>query len=352
MVAESRKGHRWVFEYQNLTCRYSNGGPAMVYKQLRVEEREIIATMNAQGCTQAAIAEATHRDASTISRELSRNRPRSCYSASVAQGLAMRRRAAAGRPRRKFEQPEIREAVKKQLQEGWSPEQIAGVSKRQFPEDPRRWISRQTIYNSLRRDDHGRPLQKCLRRYHLHKRRCRARKERICPQLEQRPAIINERGRCGDWEGDLICSGGHDQFSLVSLVERQTGYVELILVPNKTSDVVMSAIRVRLGKHPRELRQSVTFDNGSEFSRWEWLQWILTLLIFFAHPHSPWERGTNENTNGLVREYFPKGTRFSQVTRYEVQAVQEKLNHRPRKRLDFQTPHEALSKHCCLAVQT
>jgi IS30 family transposase len=323
----------------------------MAYKHLRIEEREIIAMMNRQGCSQADMARAIGRSAATISRELQRNRPRSCYTAAVAQGLTQRRRCQAARRRRKFERPEIRAAVKQQLKEGWSPEQIEGRTKRQCAENPRCWISRQTIYNAIRRDDHGHPLKKCLRRYHLHKRR-REKKERTCPQLEQRPAIINERGRCGDWEGDLICSGGHDQFSLVSLVERQTRYTELILVPNKTSYTVMSAIRARLEKHPRGVRHSITFDNGSEFTRWSWLQWILALFVYFAHPHSPWERGTNENTNGLVREYFPKGTRFSQVTRYEVQAVQDRLNNRPRKRLGFQTPHEAFHQQCCLALQS
>jgi IS30 family transposase len=265
--------------------------------------------------------------------------------------MAQRRRAAAARKRRKFEQPEIRAIVTQQLKQDWSPEQIEGAIKRRFPEDPRRWISRQTIYNSIHRDDHSQPMKKCLRRYQMHKR-SREKKERTCPQLEQRPAIINERGRCGDWEGDLICSGGHDQFSLVSLVERQTRYTELILVPNKQSYVVMSAIRARLEKHPPGLRHSITFDNGSEFAYWTWLQWILALLIYFAHPHSPWERGTNENTNGLVRQYFPKGTRFSQIDKYEVQRVQEKLNHRPRKRLAFQTPHEAFHQQRCLALQS
>jgi IS30 family transposase len=323
----------------------------MAYKHLRIEEREIIAMMNRQGYSQADMARAIGRSPSTISRELNRNRPRSCYTAGIAQGLTERRRCQAARGRRKFEQPEIRAAVKQQLKEGWSPEQIEGATKRNCAENPRCWISRQTIYNSIRRDDHGLPLKKCLRRYHLHKRR-REKKERTSPQLEQRPAIINERRRCGDWEGDLICSGGHDQFSLVSLVERQTGYTELILVPNKTTDVVTSAIRRRLGKHPAHLRLSVTFDNGSEFSGWEWLQWVLMILVYFAHPHCPWERGTNENTNGLVREYFPKGTRFSQINRSEVAAVQDKLNHRPRKRLGFQTPHEAFRQQRYLALQS
>src|SRR5690606_12623040 len=108
----------------------------------------------------------------------------------------------------------------------------------------------------------------------------------------------------------------------------------------------------RLEKHPPSVRQSITFDNGSEFTYWTWLQWILALLVFFAHPRCPWERGTNENTNGLVRQYFPKGTRFSQISRSEVAAVQDKLNHRPRTRLGFQTPREAFHKQCCLALQT
>lgn len=322
----------------------------MVYRQLRVEEREIIATMNQQGHSQAAMARALGRHPSTISRELQRNRPRSCYTASFAQGLTHRRRILAGRMRRKFEQQEIRAAVQQRLKDDWSPEQIEGRTKRQCADDPQCWISRQTIYNSIRRDDHGHPLKKHLRRHPMRKRR--KQKERTCPLLEQRPAIINERGRCGDWEGDLICSGGHDQFSLVSLVERQTGYTELILVPNKTSYVVMSAIRARLEKHPSDVRHSITFDNGTEFTRWSWLEWILELQVYFAHPHSPWERGTNENTNGLVRQYFPKGTRFSQVSKYEVQAVQDKLNHRPRKRLEFQTPHEAFQEQRCRALQS
>jgi transposase, IS30 family len=322
----------------------------MAYHQIKVEEREIIATMNAQGCSQAAIGRALGRHPSTISRELNRNRPRKGYTATVAQGLTQRRRAAAARTRRKFEQPEIRAAVKQRLSEGWSPEQIEGATKRRCPDNPRCWISRQTIYNSIHRDDHSRPLKKLLRRFQIRKRR--EKKEPTRPQLEQRPAIINERGRCGDWEGDLICSGGHDQSSLVSLVERQTGYTELIPVPNKQSRVVMSAIRKRLEKHPHGVLHSITFDNGSEFALWDWLQWILALLIFYAHPHSPWERGTNENTNGLVRQYFPKGTRFSQVTKYEVRDIQDKLNNRPRKRLGFQTPNEAFQQACNHALQS
>ena len=323
----------------------------MVYKQLRLEEREIIATMNAQGCSQAAMARAIGRDPATISRELNRNRPRSCYSASLAQELTRRRRCQAARGRRKMEQPEIREAVKQRLKEGWSPEQIAGATKRRCAENRRCWISRQTIYNSIHHDDHGHPLKKLLRRYRPYKRR-REKKERTCPQLEQRPAIINERGRYGDWEGDLICSGGWDRTALISLVERKTGYTELILVSNKTSAAVMSKIRGRLKKCPRGLRLSITFDNGSEFARWQWLRDLLQVEIYFAHPHSPWERGTNENTNGLVRQYFPKGTRFSQVNHYQVQDVQDKLNHRPRKRLGFQTPHEAFRQQCCRALQS
>jgi IS30 family transposase len=177
-------------------------------------------------------------------------------------------------------------------------------------------------------------------------------KERTCPQLEQRPAIINERGRCGDWEGDLICSGGWDRTAIISLVERKTGYTELILVSNKTSALVMAKIRDRLKKCPRGLRLSITFDNGSEFARWKWLRDLLQVEIYFAHPHSPWERGTNENTNGLVRRYFPKGIRFSTVTHHQVQDVQNKLNHRPRKRLGLQTPHEALQQQCCHALQS
>ncbi len=322
----------------------------MAYKHLRIEEREIIATMNANGSSEADIAKALGRPECTINREFKRNGPKCGYSASVAQGVSDRRWAKAARGRRKMEQPEIRAAVKEKLKEGWSPEQIEGATKRRCADNRRCWISRQTIYNSIERDDHGLPLKKLLRRYRLRKRG-REKQERTCPQLEHRPAIINKRGRCGDWEADLICSGGGDRTALISLVERKTGYTELILVSNKTSELVMSKIRGRLEKCPRGLRLSITFDNGSEFARWQWLRDLLHVEIYFAHPHSPWERGTNENTNGLVRQYFPKGTRFSQVNKYQGQDVQDKLNHRPRKRLGFQTPHEAFQEQCCLALQ-
>lgn len=323
----------------------------MAYVQLKREDREIIATMNANGSSDAEIARALGRPQSAIFREFKRNGPKRGYTASVAQGLNDRRRATAARKRRKMEQPEIREAVKEKLKEGWSPEQIAGATKRRCADNRRCWISRQTIYNSIRRDDHGLPMKKLLRRYRLRQRR-REKHERTSPQLEHRPTIINERARCGDWEGDLICSGGGDRTALISLVERKTGYTELILVSNKTSELVMSKIRGRLEKHNRGLRLSITFDNGSEFARWQWLRDLLHVEIYFAHPHSPWERGTNENTNGLVRQYFPKGARFSQINQYQVQDVQDKLNNRPRKRLGFQTPHEAFQEQCILALQS
>jgi IS30 family transposase len=250
-----------------------------------------------------------------------------------------------------MEQPELAAAVKARLQEHWSPEQIAGARKREFPEDSRQQISRQTIYTAIARDDHRLPLQKCLRRFRRGKPR-RKRKGRTCAGIACRPAIIQERARFGDWEGDTIVSAGQGREALITLVERRSGLTELIPVPHRTSRTVLRAIHRRLKKYPPALRQSLTLDNGTEFSAWAWLQWHLGIQVYFANPHSPWQRGTNENTNGLVRQYFPKGTLFREVTRYQVRQTQDELNHRPRKRLDFQTPLEILQQQLQIALQT
>jgi IS30 family transposase len=323
----------------------------MVYCQLKEEDREIIATMTANGSSQVKIAQSLGRPACTISRELRRNGPKGSYVASVAQGLSDRRRAKAARGRRKMEQPEIRAEVKEQLQEDWSPEQIAGERKRRLPPDSRVRISRQTIYNSIDRDDHALPLKKCLRRYRRRKRR-RVKRERTCPGLTHRPGVINCRGRYGDWEGDTIVSAGHRGAALITLVERKSRFTLMIPVPNLKSRTVCRAIYRRFKKLPAQLRLSLTLDNGKEFAAWKELQRRLGIEIYFTDPRSPWQRGTNENTNGLVRQYFPKGTYFSQVSRYQVRKIQAKLNHRPRKRLDFQTPYEIFHHQCCLALQT
>lgn len=315
------------------------------------EEREVLSQMLAQGLTRRAIAKALGRNASTIYRELRRNGHRGLYCAVHAQACAERRRREARRQSCKMQRPELRDYVQSHLRKCWSPEQIAGRLPWDYPENPALRISHQTIYAWLATDDHRRRWCRYLRRYRPRKRNCRARKQ-ACRALRLRPEIIARRERYGDWEGDTIVSPPRSRSALVSLVERKSGYVELAAIADRQAVTTKQAIYRRLSFYPSGLRQSLTLDNGSEFSQPEALTASLHLDVFFTDPHSPWQRGTNENTNGLARQFFPKGTCFSKVSRYKVAKVQDLLNHRPRKRLGFRTPSEVLQEQRCRAIQT
>lgn len=311
-------------------------------------ERDRIAEWLAEGLSKTKIAWALGRDPSTIRRECRRNSGGSGYHATEAQRKCDARQCEAHRKRRKMLSPEIRACVIKGLSQEWSPDQIAGRLRRDFPGDSRRYVSHQTIYSWLRQ--RGREYRHHLRRHGKGRRRPPPTEPR--PGLEQRGVEINERLRCGDWEGDLVVSAGHVPAAIITLVERQTGYTEMIPIPRRKADVVGPAIVERLRQLPPHVRRSLTFDNGSEFSDWKTLTETLQLEVFFAHPHSPWERGTNENTNGLIRQFFDKGTRFDSVSPLIVQFIQDKLNDRPRKRLNYQTPNEVFRQQCCRAIQT
>jgi IS30 family transposase len=327
----------------------SSNGASTMARHLTPGERDLLAEWLAAGHSLADIARALDRDPSTIFRELQRNGCCGGYHATAAQRRCDTRQREAHRKRRKLLQPEIRKYVIKALQQEWSPDEIAGRLRRDFSADSRRRVSAQTIYHWIRHD-RGRVYRPHLRR--CGKVRHRRTPSQPRPGLEQRPAVINERARCGDWEGDTIVSAGHVSASLLTLVERLTGYTLILPIPKRKAEVVKQAIIRRMRSLPPALRRSLTFDNGPEFSDWQTLADMLQLDVFFAHPHCPWERGTNENTNGLIRQYFPKGTRFDAISRSAAQQVQEKLNNRPRKRLQYQTPNEVLRQHCCRAIQT
>jgi transposase, IS30 family len=323
----------------------------MAYKHLRPEEREVLSQMLAAGASRKSIAAQLGRDRSTISRELRRNGVRGMYLAVDAQQVAERRRRGAQAKRRKLNRPENLSYVQERLRQCWSPDQIAGRSRREFPENPERTCSHQTIYSWLARDDHRRRWIVYLRHY---RRKCRRTKStgHVDRALEKRPAIVNERGRFGDWEGDTIIGSGRHGGALVSLVERKSGYLALLPVPSKHAKKVRQAMCGRLQQLPPELRQTMTLDNGSEFAEYEQLESTLDMEVFFTDPHAPWQKGTNENTNGLTRQFFPKGTDFNQVSRYKVARAENLLNDRPRKRLNYQTPNEVLAQQRNRALQT
>jgi IS30 family transposase len=320
----------------------SSNGASTMARHLTSWERDLLAQWLALGISKADIARALGRDPSTIFCERQRNSCGSGYHAIEAQRKCDARQAEARRKRRK-----MLNRVIAGLQQEWSPDQIAGRLRRDFPGDSRRQVSHQTIYHWIR---HGRGREY---RHHLRRQGKRRRPPPTPrPNVKDRPPEINERLRCGDWEGDLIVSAGHVQAALLTLVERQTGYTEIVLIPGRRAEIVNQAIVQRLRQLPPHLRRSMTFDNGSEFSGWQALAKALQLEVYFAHPHSPWERGTNENTNGLIRQYFNKGTRFDSTTPLIVEYIQNKLNDRPRKRLNYQTPDEVFRQQRCRAIQT
>ncbi len=306
-------------------------------------ERGSISLWLHEDVAKAEIARRLGRPRETIFAELRRNSiPRSYggrrrYCAAVAQQKADQRRHQSRA--KKMDCPVIRQYVEQRMKDFWSPDQISHRIRLQFPRDPRLRISPQTIYTWIYTHDHRRLWERCLRDFPrpIH------RKSSI-PQavaIENRPAEVERRERLGDWEGDTIVGAGHSG-GLVSLVERKSGYLLLNKVKNLKSATVRRAIYRAMKHLPAELRRTVTFDRGKEFAGYERLKRSLGLEVYFADPHSPWQRGTNEHTNRLARQYFPKGTRFHDISHAAVARAQTQLNERPRKRLGYRTPQEAL----------
>ena len=283
---------------------------------LTLEEREIIAHLHRTGKMQTQIAERLGRSKSTISRELRRNRSRNGYWAVAAQQKAERRRRE--RPWvAKMQRPEVRRYVRERLRQRWSPDQIAGRSHSDFPHDRRRQISHQTIYAWIRAEE-----------------------ARV--SIEGRPAVVDRRSRFGDWEGDTIV-GANRRGGAVTLVERKSGYLFLGKVPNLRAATVRQAAARRYATTPATLRKTLTLDNGKEFAEHEQLEAGAALKIYFAKPYSAWQRGTNENTNGLIRQFFPKGTDLANIPERRFAKVQQLLSDRPRKRLGYRSPTEVLA---------
>jgi|CXWK01.1.fsa_nt_gi IS30 family transposase len=323
----------------------------MAIQHLKAEEREVISQMFVAGKSRSQIAKALGRHHSTIGRELRRNGYKGLYVAVDAQRCAKRRCLQGRVACRKMNRTENLAYVQKGLRQFWSPGQIAGRSQRDFPEDSRRRLSHTTIYTWINQDDHASRWQRLLRGY-KRKRKPKKSEQRRGRALEKRPAIVNERGRVGDWEGDTIVGAGPHGGVFVSLVERRSRYTILLPLPNRKSDRVERSIRGRLQQLPTNLRRSITFDNGSEFAAFEALENALGLDVYFTDPHSPWQRGTNEYTNRLVRQFAPKGTSFRELSPYKVAKFERLLNDRPRKQLNYQTPNEVFQEACQRAIQT
>jgi transposase, IS30 family len=307
-------------------------------RHLTIEERDRIAQLQHRGAEQKEIAKAVNRSPSTISRELRRNATGGEYLAAQAQRTAERRRRE--RPlTRKMDDPKLQATVRRGLAQNWSPEQIEGRQEQQFPDEPNRQISAQTIYTWIAEDEDREHWESMLRR--RGKRPSRRKTTSICEgaRIEQRPEVIEGRRRLGDFEGDTVL-GPPGTGGLVTLVDRKSRYTIVVKIESKNADHVHAKIKQRLKELEEERRHSITFDNGTEFARCRRLEKHLGMKLYFADPGCPYQRGTNENTNGLIRQYFPKGTDFRDVSHAEVREVENLLNHRPRACLGFRTPTE------------
>jgi IS30 family transposase len=320
---------------------------------LSYAEREEIALGRAAGQGVREIARRMGRDHSTVSRELRRNRGSAQfgYRAWVAQGHADAR-ARRPKPRRLQTNARLHAVVQGWLEQRCSPEQIRGRLRREFPDDPGMRISHEAIYQALYVQGRGglrRELARCLRTgraMRKPRRRVERRREVITNKvmISERPPEVADRAVPGHWEGDLII-GAHGASAIGTLVERTTRFTMLLHLPGGFhAEAVRDAITAKIVTLPAQLRRSLTWDQGFEMRRHTEITVATGLPIYFCDPSSPWQRGTNENTNGLLRQYFPKGTDLRRYSEFDLDMVADELNRRPRKTLDYATPAETLEQ--------
>ena len=340
------RGLKWLREAGGVRPRR---GRDLKGRCLSFAEREEIALGRAGGETMTAIAVRLGRSPSTISRELARNTCGAGYRATTAHALAYER-ASRPKPAKLATNLVLRAKVEHDLELRYSPEQIAGRLRREFPDDAEMWVSTETIYQSLYVQARGalrHDLARCLRTGRALRRPCRQpgqRKNRIANMINiaERPAEADDRAVPGHWEGDLII-GKKNLTAIGTLVERTTGYTMLVHLPDGYKpEQVRDALAAKIQTLPQHLRASLTWDQGPEMRDWKSVSIAADIEIYFCDPHAPWQRATNENTNGLLRQYFPKGTDLSIHTAEHLDAIADELNDRPRKRLRFAKPIEEI----------
>ena len=322
---------------------------------LTLEEREEISRGLANHQTLRAIAKVLGRSPSTISRELHRNGGYDKYRAAKADKAAWER---AKRPKacKLVINKVLARRVAAKLKDYWSPEQIAGWLKKQHPDDEQQTVSHETIYRSLFIQARG-ALKRELQGYLRTRRAMRRSKQSTLKgdglgqitdtvSIRERPASVEDRAVPGHWEGDLIA--GSKNSYIVTLVERNTRYVMLAKVGNRDTESVINALIKQSKKLPDELYKSLTWDRGKEMADHKRFTLTTDIKVYFCDPKSPWQRGSNENTNRLLRQYFPKGTDLSLHSQAKLNAVARQLNERPRKTLDFDTPADRFND--CVAA--
>lgn len=318
---------------------------------LSLAEREHVSRGLAQGLSLRAIARVLDRSPSTVSREVSRHGGREHYLAVSADEQAWKD-GRRPKPCVLVSRPRLCQIVARKLKQNWSPEQIGRWLKLEFPDDETMRVSHETIYRSLYIQARGALKKELLE--HLRRHRSMRRSKRASSETEKRGSILDavsiserppeaqDRAVPGHWEGDLLAGAGNSY--IATLVERQTRYVMLVKVRSKHTNEVVDALKRNIGKLPMELRRSLTWDRGKELSQHKSFSIATEMPVYFCDPHSPWQRGSNENTNGLLRQYFPKGKDLAPYTQRQLDKVARELNERPRKTLGFLTPAKKLQE--------
>jgi len=321
---------------------------------LSLADREEISRGLVAGHSLRSIAAALGRAPSTVSRELRRNGGRRCYRASHAEQAAWDR---ARRPKtcKLASNRALARLVADKLQLEWSPQQIAGWLQRTYPDDESYQVSHETIYRSLYIQARGALKKELLQ--HLRRtrgmRRSRHHTQKTADHgritgtvsIRERPPEVEDRAVPGHWEGDLVFGSNHSQ--IATLVERHSRYVMLARVKGKDTQTVINALIRQAHKLPRELYKSLTWDRGKEMADHQRFSLATNIKVYFCDPQQPWQRGSNENTNGLLRQYFPKGMDLSNIHQNRLNAVARRLNERPRKTLDYESPAERFNQ--CVA---
>jgi IS30 family transposase len=312
---------------------------------LTLAEREEISRAIAAGQSIRSIAAALKRAPSTVSREIKRNGGIAAYRASLADRRAWDR-ARRPKPCKLVMNRKLADIVASRIQLEWSPEQIAGWLKQTYASDEDFHVSHETIYRSLYIQARGALKKELLE--HLRRTRSMRRSRHHTQKtddhgritdtvsISERPAVVEDRAVPGHWEGDLLFGSHNSQ--IATLVERQTRYVMLVKVLGKDTESVVNALIANARKLPQELYKSLTWDRGKELADHKRFTLATHIQVYFCDPHQPWQRGSNENTNGLLRQYFPKGLDLSTYSQENLDEVARRLNERPRKTLNYQTP--------------
>lgn len=323
----------------------------MSYTHIKPDERVELAILLRAGHKQVTIAQLLGKHPSSISREIRRNsNGNGKYNCWLAKKNTKAKRLTANRRFRKLRaNKKLKRYIERKLRKYWSPEQIAGRLQLRFGKTI---VCHETIYQFIykQRED----LKKCLRSQKgKYRRRCgtkkreKMREEAKKKRIDTRPTIVDKRGRLGDFEGDTIVGEGNSG-RLLTHVDRKSGYLLADKLKRGLAEIVKDKTVKRFKSISKKKCHTITYDNGIEFSAYELIERETGMEVYHAYPYHSWERGTNENTNGLLRQFYPKKSSFSEVTQEKLDKVVHLINHRPRKRLGYLTPHEVFMKNCTL----